>query len=352
MIPLFRPLLPNMKRALELWEPAVISGQVTNFGPCYAEAVKRLDQKYQQRSHHIVNSGTAALEIVFKTRFKPGTVIAIPDFTFVATVSAAINAGLKVLLAECQKEDWQISKEWLVEHRNSYEAFVVVCPFGHHVFTEGYDQISEELGKKIVYDFAGGWGIETKSVHPVIYSLHATKLWGIGEGGIISSFEAQECVQYKKASNFWFDEQRNPEKQTGTNAKVDELHCAMVSAGLEMKELIRKRGEDHYQLLNKYLEDLPRGLSRNVNSGWPYLCVLAGFSNAKELLTKAKQKGITLRHAYNPLMSRCFPKLQRFHEPNEFFETTLALPSDVTQTEYQRVIEFFTEHAEILPLGE
>ncbi|OXE35921.1 MAG: hypothetical protein CGW95_10940 [Phenylobacterium zucineum] len=78
---------------------------------------------------------------------------------------------------------------------------------------------------------AGFDGLRSAEV-PVVVSLHATKVLGVGEGGFIASTEVGFLEGVRQRSNFGFRGNRTAEV-TSTNAKMSEYNAAVGLAGLD-----------------------------------------------------------------------------------------------------------------------
>ena len=120
-----------------------------------------------------------------------------PSFTFPATALAAIWCGLEPYFIDISIDDWYMDKTVLLDKIEELkEEVAIVIPyatFGSWMDLEEYEEL-EKKGIPVVVDAAPGFGLMNGGMHygqdfsgMIVYSFHATKPFGIGEGGLIYS---------------------------------------------------------------------------------------------------------------------------------------------------------------------
>lgn len=135
-------------------------------------------------------SGSAAWMMVCRLAGLRGRV-AVPSYTFIATVNGLVHAGLEPVLCDIDPESWTLDPaavRALTEQQDqrAVDAVAPVNAFGVHPDLEAFDV-------PILYDNAHGLGttLEGRRVPlaPVAqaFSLHATKLLPAVEGGLLYS---------------------------------------------------------------------------------------------------------------------------------------------------------------------
>ena len=163
-----------------------------------------------------------------------------PAWTFVATAGAARQAGLVPHFADVDPGTWALDPE-AVERRadlHAIGAVMVVAPFGRPVDTARWDLFAARTGIPVVIDAAAAFdalragGPMAVGNSPVIVSLHATKAFGIGEGGAALSRDAGWLGRFRRLSNFGFLGSRDA-VLAGTNAKMSEYAAAIGLAALD-----------------------------------------------------------------------------------------------------------------------
>src|SRR5262249_8104305 len=138
-------------------------------------------------------SCTSGLMLTYKSLGLTGEIVA-PSFTFMATISAAVWAGLKPVMVDVERHTHNIDPA-AVEHAitPATSAIVAVHNFGNPADIAALEQIAKRRKLKLVFDAAHGFGARYQGV-PVgaqgdaqVYSLSPTKLVVAGEGGIVAT---------------------------------------------------------------------------------------------------------------------------------------------------------------------
>jgi dTDP-4-amino-4,6-dideoxygalactose transaminase len=264
-----------------------------------------------------------------------GARVAVPNFTFTATLNAVVQAGMTPVIFDCDPLTWQIDQTLLAEHEAEYDGIIVVSPFGYEVDVETYDH---RFGKKpIVYDFAGAWGNKISRFHPTTFSLHATKTLPIGEGGLVMFPEKHMKANAEALINFNFNQFKQPMNEFGFNGKMDELHASVLCAQLDRLEELQKTTELSITVVASLLAyrtfiRLPRNIKGNLQLP---VVAFAHFSEAEDLIRKY---GIETRRYYTPLMSEVFPQFKHVQNflPSPF---TVALPRPLNREEAYEIID-------------
>ena len=106
---------------------------------------------------------------------------------------------------------------------------------------EYYKQLNES-GVPVVIDATASFGTTKNQQHfgkgfpgPIVYSFHATKSFGIGEGGLIYSENTDLILKIRQAENFGFSTDRESTLQ-GINGKLSEYAAAIALATLDTFE--------------------------------------------------------------------------------------------------------------------
>lgn len=240
--------------------------QYSNSGPL----VRELEQKLGGVA---VSSATLGLELAAKIIFKRK--VRIPAFTFVATATAMLRAGLEPVL--CDVDD-----RWAL--RDIDKDSLSVCPFGAPVRAGGLVDAAAAIGNQHTGNR--------------VYSLHATKTLPAGEGGIVCG-DPELLSRIKKLSNFGL-ETTGVVNEPGTNAKLSEYHAAVALASLdrwEQSSAWRRALDAAYREELPDIEHQKRPLGTYTN-----FAVLVRNANAvaKDMLSK----GIETRRWYTPTLER------------------------------------------------
>lgn len=164
----------------------------------------------------------------------------VPDYTFSATGLAVLGANRKLILCDVNLTDWKVDLS-LLNTKHKTHGLIPVMPFGSPVDFEPYLDF-----ENVIIDAAASLGSippkfsEMPNSWAVVYSLHATKVLGAGEGAIVVCRNPDMASKLRAWINFGFLEGRSSEI-LGINAKMPEVMAAyglfsIQNANLERSE--------------------------------------------------------------------------------------------------------------------
>jgi dTDP-4-amino-4,6-dideoxygalactose transaminase len=246
-IPVLRPQLPKAQALLPYLERIDASRIYSNWGPLVSEFSQRLAQRFAVPASGVVcaSSGMAALmgAILANAGFaRPGRDLAIvPDYTFTATALAVQMCGYRVVLASCHHDTWIFEAGELLARPDRLAGVglvVPVAPFGRPVAQLPWQEFQSRTGVPVVIDAAACFESFTPPQHPslgalpVALSFHATKSFGVGEGGCVVTTDERLAAAVLRALNFGFHGSRD---STGIslNGKMPEYTAAVGLAELD-----------------------------------------------------------------------------------------------------------------------
>jgi dTDP-4-amino-4,6-dideoxygalactose transaminase len=234
-----RPKLPVAERVVEYLRRIDASRFYTNFGPLACSLEDRLAEHYGLGSGTVttVANGTLGLALTLAAQgAKPGTLCAMPAWTFVASAHAAVNAGLIPYFIDVDAGSWSLDaaavRAEIARAPAPVGAVMPVAPFGRPVDVSAWDAFRAETGLPVVIDAAAGFDSPVAGETPAVVSLHATKVLGTGEGGFVVCTNPSIIRNVRARSNFGFYGNRKSE-YAATNAKLSEYHAAVGQAALD-----------------------------------------------------------------------------------------------------------------------
>lgn len=139
-----------------------------------------------------------------------------PSFTFAAAAQAALWCGLTPLFCDIDPTSWTacaVDEERLLARHGSDIAVVMpYATFGYGLDLSRYAELTRRFGVPVVVDAAAslgtasadGRGFGTGFGGLVVYSMHATKSFATGEGGIVYSADPDAIVELRQMCNFGF----------------------------------------------------------------------------------------------------------------------------------------------------
>ncbi|KFM98550.1 aminotransferase class I/II-fold pyridoxal phosphate-dependent enzyme [Bacillus clarus] len=274
-IPFLRASVVNVKEYMDDLEKIDMSRIYSNYGPLNQYFEESIMSKFFQGKGAVTTVANATLGLMAAIQLKKkkrGKYALMPSFTFPATPLAAIWCGLEPYFIDISFEDWCMDKSVLFDTINELkEEVAVVIPyatFGSWMDLNDYEEL-EKKGVPVVVDAAPGFGLMKEGRHygqdfsgMVVYSFHATKPFGIGEGGMIYSCNEEDIKRMKRMGNFGFDEKREC-NMIGFNCKMSEYAAAIGLATLtKWDNKVKERNQIarwYEQLLQK------KGL---IKKGW------------------------------------------------------------------------------------
>jgi len=257
-IPFIKPNPP----ALEDWTPylkeSYAKSHFSNQGPCVDLLEQRLGEYLSlQYTPTLVCNATLGLLTAIKTFSIEDCEVLIPSFTFAATAQAVLWAGCTPVFVDIDTQDWHMdldsAGECLTENTG---AMIVVQSLGLSCDYKKYEDFAQEHGLVLIFDSAPSLG----ALYPdgtkmgsagdcEVFSLHVTKSFGMGEGGLITSKSEGFLTSCKKVINFGLD-QRGMATTQGINAKMSDFSAAV---GLGVLDCFRVKMQIRRSLASEYV---------------------------------------------------------------------------------------------------
>lgn len=204
--------------------------------------------KYCGTKHCIgVANGLDALTLIFRGYIELGQLqendeVIVPANTFIASVLAVINAGLKPVFVEPDEATYNISPTEIEKHITSQtKAILVVHLYGQIADMEAINTIAKQHGMLVIEDAAQAHGAVLASVdkkagnlsHAAAFSFYPSKnLGALGDaGGITTNDDAlARCV---KLLHNYGSEEKYVNDIIGVNSRLDELQAAFLNVKLK-----------------------------------------------------------------------------------------------------------------------
>lgn len=265
---LMRPQLPTAAMLLPLLEEMDRHRIYSNFGPFVQQFQSQLESHFHlpEGSLITVSNGTAGLTLALQTfDIRAGQFCLMPSWTFTGTASAVMAAGLIPYFIDVNPLTGALDSfhvEQILEKSGlPVGAILVVSPFGLPIQGKIWDQLTEKTGIPVVIDAAAGFDSLSVTKTPVMVSLHATKAFGVGEGGFVSSTNKAFMEKFKQKSMFGFQKGRTSEI-CGMNGKMSEFSAIVGLAMLDMWPQVRRQLHEVSQI---YQNDLASFIGTKIS---------------------------------------------------------------------------------------
>lgn len=256
-------------------------------------------------------NGLDALIWIFRAYIELGVMtqgdeVIVPANTYIATILAITENGLKPILVEPRADTLEIDDERIEEViTEKTKAITIVHLYGRNAYTERIDTLCKKYGLKLIEDNAQAHGCRvpdgrrTGSVGDAAgHSFYPGKnLGALGDGGAVTTNDPALAEAVRALANYG-SQKKYVFKYTGRNSRLDEIQAAVLDVKLKYLD----EDNAHRQAIAKYyyehisnpLVTLPERLpdAQNVYHLFPILC-----SRRDELQAYLKEKGVgTLIH--------------------------------------------------------
>lgn len=323
----------------------------SNFGPVVRQFESQIQTKYSVHEHVAIcsSSATSGLTASLIANSITGSVI-IPAFTFAATLSAVRGASCEPVIVDVDINTWTITRDIVAQTLRSVsgiKAIILVRPYGISQDINEVINYCLEQGLLVIIDNAAGLGCQTdiysQTMHSQaieVFSLHATKPFAIGEGGVIFAPKSMEA-NMRSALNFGIMASGDIPLGAGINGKISDIQGAV---GLAVLKNIDKYISIRQYFAQKYIElfankinskDQYKYNNNSLNSPWQnFPVILPEYIHANDFVQKLATI-VNIRRYYHPVLTS---KYNIQDCPNSLYlsEHAVCLPiySDMTENEF------------------
>lgn len=233
-----RPQLPPMERIVPYLRSIDENRCYSNFGPLATGLESRLADRLRWPAAVVATSnGTSALSVALEAMTGgAGGLCAMPAWTFAATPHAAQRAGLTPWFLDVDPETWMLDpdqvREQLRHAPGPVAAIATVAAFGRMPGLQPWAALRDQTGVPVVIDAAAAFDSLSEAPIPATVSLHATKILGVGEGGLVAAEDPALIERIRQLTSFGFRGSRIAQFRA-TNAKLSEYAAAVGHASLD-----------------------------------------------------------------------------------------------------------------------
>ena len=340
-IPLLVPRIPTVDRVLRYLRMIDEAAWYTNFGPLVRRLEKRLADTLDIEAEQLVtvSNATLGLEVALMAlRLPRGARVMVPSFTFVATACAIERAGYVPVIADVHPGMWTLTPEIAMRAMADapVDAVMPVSTFGNALDPDAWSAFARSTGLPVVIDAAGAFG--NQKLAPglaAVFSMHATKALGIGEGGFVACHDEAYIHRVRQLTNFGIDVSTGIVEQSGTNAKLSEYHAAVGLVALDdwSENSLLRRGVDalYRSALARHCPEVTLQ-SRPSEGTYTIQCVgLPDDTRPTEIGRILGEAGIGTRSWYTPLLHQhpafsAYPRAGALAEAERLAGKTIGLP--------------------------
>jgi len=337
MIPVTKPFLPPQEE-YETYLNGIWKRQwLTNMGPLASELEMKIKQHLEVKHLLFVTNGTIALQIAIKALGLKGEIITTP-FSYVATTSSIVWEGCQPVYVDIDKNSLNIDSEKIEDAiTEQTSAILATHVYGNPCDVVAIEKIAKKHQLKVIYDGAHAFGVKVNGKSVFEYgdiatcSLHATKLYHSGEGGLVITKDPNLLKKMAYMRNFGFD---GPEAfaELGLNGKNSEFHAAMGLVNLKYIDRIHESRKSISERYNENLKNLKVTVPlwyKNASMNYAYYPVIF---ESKDLMLKCmeylKQYEIYTRRYFYPSLAKVLPYVDKvsLSVTDDISERILCLP--------------------------
>lgn len=294
------------------------------------EEVKRFEDNYAYfigTSHCIgVANGLDALIWIFRAYIElgimqPGDEVIVPANTYIATILAITENGLKPVLCEPKADTLEIDDEQiekLITPRT--RAIAIVHLYGRIAYTEKIGLLCKKYNLKLVEDCAQSHGCKytdgtvTGAIGDAAgHSFYPGKnLGALGDGGAVTTNDAALADAVRALANYG-SQRKYVFKYAGRNSRLDEIQAAVLDVKLKYiveDNLQRKKIAHHYyRNINNPLVTLPDLLPDEQNA-YHLFPILVAKGRRDDLHDYLEQHGVgtVCHYPIAPHKQECYVK--------------------------------------------
>lgn len=274
---------------------------------------KEVAKRHGAKEGILVNSGTDALRISLATlkeiyQWTPNSEVIVPALTFVATVNAVIQNGLKPVFADVDRFSCNLDPQTIAPRIGTNTvAIIPVHLFGLPAAMPAVIRLAKEHQLKVIEDSCETFGVHRLEGDMACFSFYMSHHVSTGVGGmILTNSDASARIARSYMNHGRIDDGTHFEfGRSGFSSRITEMEAALGIAALEhFDQDLGKRK----RLAWEYLDGL-EGISQlqlpqdKTNHSWMFFPILLTIGSRDKLLIHLKKKGIESREAM-PLINQ------------------------------------------------
>lgn len=284
---------------------------------------------------------------------QPGDEVIVPANTYIATILAITENGLKPVLVEPRLNTLEIDDDLIEERINDKtKAICIVHLYGRNAYTEKIGQLCKKYNLKLVEDNAQAHGCKytdgrlTGSIGDAAgHSFYPGKnLGALGDGGAVTTNDPELAAAVRALANYG-SQKKYVFKYTGRNSRLDEIQAAVLDVKLKylVEDNAHRKEVAHYYYehisnpLIKLPDLIPDG--QNVYHLFPVFC-----EKRDELhdYLEANGVGTVIHYPIPPHKQECYKEWESMSLPQTEYiadhELSLPIGPSIKKDEVAKVV--------------
>lgn len=252
---------------------------------------------------------------------QPGDEVIVPANTYIATILAITENGLKPILVEPKLNTLEIDDD-LIEAAITprTKAIAIVHLYGRNAYTDKIGELCKKYNLKLVEDNAQAHGCKhtdgriTGSIGDAAgHSFYPGKnLGALGDGGAVTTNDPELAAAVRALANYG-SQKKYVFKYTGRNSRLDEIQAAVLDVKLKylVEDNAHRKEVAHlyYDGIKNPLITLPDLLPDEQNAYHLFpIMVRAGKRDALHDYLEQKGVGTVIHYPIAPHKQECYAK--------------------------------------------
>lgn len=346
---------------------ALASTFVSGDGPACRQFEKELQEFLGIRHALFMNSCTSALDLAFRAkRFKPGSEVIVPNFTYTSTALGPLINQLNIRLADVNPDNGNLDPAKLRKYINPNTVAVVAVDYaGNPAEMDQIKEITEKSNLYLVHDTAQSIGAKYKGQYTghqadaSTFSFHGTKNMTTGEGGALVTHDDElaatvKIMREKGTDKYSFLTDNVTRgfyeyKDIGGSYVQSNINGALGITQLRKLTGMNDRRREIADRYRRELGDIDKidflRITDHAEPNWHLFGILVPPGKKYDIMDGLRERGIMANVHYTPLHRNEYYKHlgtdEQFPGSMSFFNRLLRIPiyPVLTDAEQTRVIE-------------
>lgn len=253
---------------------------------------------------------------------KPGDEVIVPANTYIATILAITENGLKPVLVEPKPTTLEIDDDRIEEAiTERTKAICIVHLYGRLAYTEKIGALCKKYNLKLIEDNAQAHGCtykgqKTGSIGDAAgHSFYPGKnLGALGDAGAVTTNDDELATVIRALANYG-SQKKYVFKYAGRNSRLDELQAAILDVKLkhldEDVKLRQQVAKYYYENISNPIIELPERLPDENNAYHLFPILVKGKGNRDRLQKYLTDNGIgtVIHYPTPPHKQECYAKV-------------------------------------------
>lgn len=208
-------------------------------------------------------NGTCALQLAYEPLIEPGDEVLVPAWSYIATVSMVVARGAVPVFCDADPETYCIDVADAAS-KVTPRTTAIACThlYGNPVDIDGVEALAAEHGLAVVYDAAQSHFARWKGAgigafgDAVTYSLYATKNMTTGEGGLITTNDA-ELNKAMRLLRSHGETEKYIHSRVGYNYRMTDVEAAIGLSQFDRMPDITVRRRANAAALDRMIAGIP-----------------------------------------------------------------------------------------------